>query len=98
MPEPRKNQKKSTKELKNKLREKLREKQLERTSKYTRNNRMDSLEEKIEESKNPTETRKLKQELALLEKIQEKEFKSFSGEFPEYGDSCDYGGSMERPG
>jgi hypothetical protein len=83
-------------ELHNKLKQKLREKQLERTSKFVRNTRMDKIEEKLEESTNPSERRKLKEELGLLEKIQEKHLNSFSGEFPEYGDNCDYGGSMER--
>lgn len=83
-------------DLKNKLKQKLREKQLERTSKTVRCNRMDQLEEKLQESKNSAERHKIKEELNLLEKIQEKELNTFSGEFPEYGDNCDYGGSMER--
>lgn len=85
-------------ELRIKLKQKLHEKQLERTSKFTRDNRMDSLEDKLDETKNPNERRKLKEELAILEKIQEKELNLFSGDFPEYGDGCDYGGSMERSG
>lgn len=83
-------------DLKNKLRQKLREKQLERTAKYVRDTRMDDLEEKLEDSKNPAERHKLKEELALLEKIQEKELNTVNGDFAEYADVCDYGGSMER--
>lgn len=84
-------------ELRNKLKQKLREKQLERTSRFVRDNRMENIEEKLETTENPAEREKLKEELALLEKIQEKELNSFTGEFPEYGDGCDYGGTMERP-
>jgi len=84
-------------ELRLKLKQKLREKQLERTSKSVRTNRMDDIEERLEESRDPAERHKLKEELALLEKIQEKEFNSQASEFPDYGDGCSYGGSMERP-
>ena len=88
---------KKKEELRNKLKQKLHEKTLERTSRVVRDKRIEDIEEKLEESKNPTERLKLKEELALLEKVQEKEFGTFSGDFPDYGDGCSYGGSMERP-
>lgn len=84
-------------ELKNKLKQKLKEKQLERTSRFVREKRMDDIEEKLEESKDPEERHRLKEQLSLLEKIHEKELNSFSGEFPEYGDSASYGGGLEHP-
>ena len=49
-----------------KLKSKLHEKQLERTSRLVRDNKMEKIEEKLEESKNPEEKRKLKEELDTL--------------------------------
>lgn len=71
-------------ELREKLKQKLHEKKLERTSKVVRNNIAESLEEKLKSTKNPKERKKLKGELSLLEKIDEKEINSFTGEYPEY--------------
>ena len=97
---PRKRQEENSvpkEDLKLKLKQKLKEKQLERTSRFVRDNRMDKIEEKLEESKNFAERKKLEDELALLEKIQEKELNSFSGDFPEYPDGASYGGGLEHP-
>lgn len=83
-------------ELRNKLKQKLHEKKLERTSRAVRDSKMEELEEKLEDSRNPAEKHKLKQELDLLTKIQEKELDNLAGDYPDYGGGCDYGGSMER--
>lgn len=82
-------------ELREKLKEKLREKKLQRTSKVIRNNMMDDLEKKIEETKNIELKKKLKKELKILEEIEEKELAGAS-EFPEYADNASYGGGLEH--
>lgn len=83
-------------ELREKLREKLKEKKLQRTSKIIRNNMMEDLEKKIEETRNPEKKKKLKKDLKLLEEIEEKELAGAS-EFPEYADTACYGGGLEHP-
>lgn len=83
-------------DLRAKLREKLRTSQLVRKSRFARENRMDKLEEKLENSKNPDERRRLKKEIGLLEEVFEKE-ENFSGDYPEYDDTCTYGGSADHP-
>jgi len=82
--------------LKNKLKERLREKKLERTSQVVREDRLDRMEDRLEESKDPRERRKIKEEIDLLNKIDEKQH-TFAGEFPEYSDGASYGGAMEHP-
>ena len=82
--------------LKLKLKQKLKEKLLERKPRAIIENRMDDLEEVIETSKSATERRKAKEELALLNSIQERQLNSVNEEFPEYADKSSYGGAMER--
>lgn len=90
------NSKQETKEdMKEKLKQKLREKKLERTCRFARENMLEKLEDRLDTSRNPHERKKLKQNISVLEKIQEKE-ENFGGEFPEYGDGGSYGGSMNR--
>lgn len=97
MPKSRKpkEQKEKKIDLKQKLREKLQEKKLERTSKIIRNKMLDSLENRLEKSKNQEEKNKIKKDIELLEKIEEKELNQGS-EYPDYFDGGDYGGAMER--
>jgi hypothetical protein len=86
-------------QLKNKLKEKLKEKQLERTSKIVREKRMEKIEDILdgesEETVRGSERRKLKEELKLLEKIEEKQ-DTFTGDFPEYSERASFGGSQDR--
>ena len=86
---PDENKKEAEDKLKSKIKQKLREKQLERTPKFIRYNRMDDLQDKIEKCKNPFEMKKLKYELGVLEKIQEKELNLYSGDFPDYGEQVE---------
>lgn len=83
-------------DLRLKLRNKLKEKKLERTPRVVREHMMDKIEEKLEKCRSPTEQGKLKEELKLLEKIEEKEINN-AGEFAEYSDNTAYGGAMEHP-
>ena len=82
-------------QLRQKLHERLRVGQIGRKSRYVRDGRMDKLEEKLDDSKDPKERNRLKKELELLELIEEKET-AFSGEYPEYADTGTYGGSTEH--
>jgi hypothetical protein len=83
---PRSKTNKRPEELRNKLKQKLHEKKLERTCRAVRDSKMEDLEKKLEDSRNPSKRHKLKEELALLTTIQEKELNTFAGEYPEYGD------------
>lgn len=83
-------------ELRNKLHQKLKEKRLERTSKVIRNNRLEQLEEKLIKTKSPAERKKIKEEIKLLETIEEKEINN-AGEFAEYSDNASFGGGFEHP-
>jgi hypothetical protein len=87
----------TTESLREKLRQKLREKQLGRTSFSVRENRLEKLEDKLEETNNHTDRQRIKDEISLLEKVRENEMNTVAGEYPDYGDNAGYGGAMERP-
>lgn len=94
----RKEKKEPVRELsaKEKLKEKLRAKKLSRVPRLVREERLEYLEELLEECKDPVEKERLQKEIKLLEDIFERE-DNFNGEFPEYADTGSYGGSQERP-
>jgi hypothetical protein len=92
---PEQKQEETKEDLKEKLKQKLKEKKLERTCRTVRDNMLEKLEDKLDNCRNPTERKKLKDNISVLEKIQEKE-ENFAGDFPEYGDGSTYGGSLDR--
>lgn len=84
-------------ELKEKLKQKLREKKLERTCWEVRDKKMDTLKKKLKECTDPREKIKIQEEIDLLETIETKLEDRFAGEYPEYVDTCSYGGQLEHP-
>jgi len=81
--------------LKELLREKLQAKKLSRTSRHARDLKADALEEKLENTTDPEEKKRIINTLELIDKIEDKE-NSFSGEFPDYAVRADMGGQMEH--
>uniref|UniRef100_A0A6C0EMC8 Uncharacterized protein n=1 Tax=viral metagenome TaxID=1070528 RepID=A0A6C0EMC8_9ZZZZ len=81
--------------LKAKLRAKLREAKLGRQSQFVLDNRMDKLEEQLERVKTHDEEIKIRKEMELIEKIEEKRISSVNDDFAEYDDNANYGGGME---
>lgn len=79
------------------LRTKLREKKLARQTVKAREQMVVKLEDKLEESKSHREREKLRKELELLEKVNEAFENTTVGEYAEYVDNGEYGGSFERP-
>lgn len=74
-------------ELKAKLRDKLRQKRLGRTNKDTRENKLEYLYEKLENTKKKEEKARIRREIQLLEDIDNKEFNDLdNSEFPDYGE------------
>jgi hypothetical protein len=87
---------KSEPTTKEKLKQKLKEKRLGRTARFVRDNRLEKLEDKLNKpSISEEEKKKVQDEIDVLETIEEKE-ENFAGEYPEYGDSSCYGGTMEH--
>lgn len=73
--------------LRDKLRLRLREKQLSRSSAFSIENRLEKLEDKLEADIPDSHRQKIKEELALLEKVRENQ---------EDTNQPDYGGTTER--
>jgi len=84
-------------DLRQKLRQKLKEKQIARLSYSARENKLEALEDRLEEVKDHKQRQKIEEQIALLEKVREDELNANIGEYPDYGDNAGYGGSMERP-
>ena len=84
-------------ELREKLKQKLREKKLERTCWEVRDKKMETLKRKLKECTDPREKIKIQEEIDLLETIETKLEDRFAGEYPEYVDTCSYGGQLEHP-
>jgi hypothetical protein len=82
--------------LKKKLRDKLKEKKTERKTQLVRQKQYTNLKEKLKKTLDEEERKKIESTIDMLERIEEKEFNSFGGEFAEYNDSYDCGGSMVR--
>lgn len=63
-------------ELKNKLRQKLYEKKMGRSSRATRENRLESLEDQLDNTTNAKERARIQKEIDLLEDIGDKEYEN----------------------
>jgi len=85
-------------DLKSILREKIKEKQLGRLAPSARDNKIEKLKEKLSSVKEDNEEhrQKLQAHIELLEKVNENQVDSFTGEYPEYVDNVAYGGSIEK--
>lgn len=82
------------KDPKAELRKKLKEKRLARSSYFALDARMEKIENLIDNTKNKKKREKLKEELDLLEKVEEQQLNRVDGDPAEYGDNCGYGGGM----
>ena len=83
-----KSKKVTKQELKKRLRDKLNFHKLSRTTRFTRNNEMETLEKELRNKKiTPKSKKALKERLALLEKLEERDMDNFentlSGDFVE---------------
>ena len=78
-------------DLKAILREKLKEKQLGRLAPSARDNKIEKLKNKLQSAKGDKEKKeyrnKLKSQIELLERVNENQIDSFSGEYPSYADN-----------
>lgn len=83
-------------ELKAKLRAKLHQSKMSRQSQFALDNRMDQLEKQLENAKTREQRKKIREEMNLIDKIEEDRLNNNNDDFAEYGDNAAYGGGIEN--
>ena len=83
-------------DLRAKLKAKLYQAKLSRQPQTCLDDRLDKLEEQLENSKSHKEREQIRKQIALIEKIEENRQNSINDDYAQYDDKASYGGGIEH--